>query len=65
MIGRVGEGSQLWLEGDYSQVDKKVFEESSGMRRAVDKLQGEPLFAYVDLPQTERSATARLADKLD
>jgi predicted ribonuclease YlaK len=35
------------------------------MRRAVDKLQGEPLFAYVDLPQTERSATARLADKLD
>jgi len=65
LIGRVGEGSQLWLEGDYSQVDKKVFEESSGMRRAVDKLQGEPLFAYVDLPQTERSATARLADKLD
>ena len=29
LIGRVGEGSNLWLEGDYSQVDKKVFEESS------------------------------------
>ena len=65
LIGRVGEGSNLWLEGDYSQVDKKVFEESSGMRRAVDKLTGEKLFSYVNLPQTERSETARLADKLD
>lgn len=65
LIGRVGEGSNLWLEGDYSQVDKKVFEESSGMRRAVDKLAGERLFSYVNLPQTERSETARLADKLD
>ena len=65
LIGRVGEGSNLWLEGDYTQVDKKVFAESSGMKCAVDRLQGEKLFAYVDLPQTERSETARLADKLD
>ena len=65
LIGRVGEGSNLWIEGDYSQVDKKVFEENSGMKRAVDKLQGNELFGYVNLPQTERSATARLADKLD
>lgn len=65
LIGRVGEGSNLWLEGDYSQVDKKVFEESSGMKRAVDKLKGEKLFSYINLPQTERSETARLADKLD
>lgn len=65
LIGRVGEGSNLWLEGDYSQVDKKVFEESSGMKRAVDKLKGEKLFGYINLPQTERSETARLADKLD
>jgi len=35
------------------------------MRRAVDKLAGERLFSYVNLPQTERSETARLADKLD
>lgn len=65
LIGRVGEGSNLWLEGDYSQVDKKVFEESSGMKRAVNKLKGEKLFSYINLPQTERSETARLADKLD
>lgn len=65
LIGRVGEGSNLWIEGDYSQVDKKVFEDSAGMRIAIDKLQGQPLFGYVNLPTTERSATARLADILD
>ena len=65
LIGRVGEGSNLWIEGDYSQVDKKVFEDNSGLRRMVDRLAGDPLFQYVNLPTTERSATARLADKLD
>lgn len=65
LIGRVGEGSNLWIEGDYSQVDKKVFEDNSGLQRMVDRLAGDPLFQYVNLPQTERSATARLADKLD
>lgn len=65
LIGRIGEGSNLWIEGDYSQVDKKVFEDNSGLRRMVDRLSGDPLFQYVNLPTTERSATARLADKLD
>ena len=65
LIGRIGEGSNLWIEGDYSQVDKKVFEDNSGLRRMVDRLAGDPLFQYVNLPTTERSATARLADKLD
>lgn len=65
LIGRVGEGSNLWIEGDYSQVDKKVFEDNSGLRRMVDRLAGDSLFQYVNLPTTERSATARLADKLD
>lgn len=65
LIGRIGEGSNLWIEGDYSQVDKKVFEDNSGLRRMVDRLTGDPLFQYVNLPTTERSATARLADKLD
>lgn len=65
LIGRVAEGSQLWLDGDYKQVDKQVFKENSGLARAVDRLAGEDLFSYVDLPISERSATARLADKLD
>ena len=65
LIGRVGEGSNLWIEGDYSQVDRKVFQDNAGMKIATDKLAGEKLFGYVDLPTTERSETARLADKLD
>ena len=65
LIGRVGEGSMLWLDGDYRQVDKNVFKENSGLERAVNRLRGNELFAYVNLPTSERSATARLADLLD
>ena len=64
LIGRVGENSQLWLEGDLAQTDKKIFEQNNGLRAAVEKLSGNPLFGYVHLPQTERSQIARLADLL-
>ena len=65
LIGRVGEGSMLWLDGDYRQVDKNIFKENSGLERAVNRLSGNELFGYVNLPTSERSATARLADLLD
>lgn len=65
LIGRVGEGSNLWLDGDFKQVDSKVFEENSGLGIAIDKLKGNPLFGYVHLEKSERSATAALADLLD
>lgn len=65
LIGRVGEGSALWLDGDFKQVDARVFEENSGMGCAVDKLKGNSLFGYVHLEKSERSATAALADLLD
>lgn len=65
LIGRVGEGSTLWLNGDTKQTDKKVFEENSGMRAMIERLSGHPLFGYVYLPTSHRSETARLADLLD
>lgn len=65
LIGRVGDGSSLWLDGDFKQVDSKVFEENSGLGTAVDKLKGHPMFGYVHLEKSERSATAALADLLD
>lgn len=65
LLGRVGEGSSLWLDGDFKQVDAKVFEENSGLYAAVDKLKGHRLFGYVNLEKTERSETAALADLLD
>ena len=65
MIGRVGEGSALWLDGDVKQVDAEVFQENSGMQIALDKLKGHPRFGYVKLLKTERSETAAMADLLD
>lgn len=65
LIGRVGEGSNLWLDGDFKQVDSKVFEENSGLNIAIDKLKGNKLFGFVHLEKSERSETAALADLLD
>ena len=65
LIGRVGKGSNLWLDGDFKQVDSKIFEENNGLRIAIDKLKGHKLFGYVNLEKSERSETAALADLLD
>ena len=65
LLGRVGEGSMLWLDGDLKQTDEAVFENNSGMRKAIQCLAGDPHFGYVYLNKTERSETAQLADLLD
>ena len=65
ILGRVDEGSQLWMDGDIRQRDRITFEKSQGLETLVEKLQGNPLFGYVHLLKTERSATAALADLLD
>lgn len=65
LLGRVGEGSMLWINGDFKQCDADVFRKNSGLMVAVDKLKGHPRFAYVKLLKTERSETAAMADLLD
>ena len=65
LLGRVGEGSALWINGDFKQCDAEVFERNSGLAAAVDKLKGHPRFGYVKLMKTERSETAAMADLLD
>lgn len=65
LLGRVGEGSALWLNGDYKQTDHKVFAENNGLMIAVDRLKGHPKFGFVKLIKTERSETAAMADLLD
>ena len=65
LIGRVGEGSALWLNGDFKQTDMRVFDENNGLYRLIEKLQGNKLFGVVQLIKTERSETAALADLLD
>ena len=65
LMGRVDEGSQLWLDGDFKQRDRASFEKSQGLETMVDALKGDPLFGYVHLVKSERSNVAALADKLD
>lgn len=65
LLGRVDEGSALWIDGDVRQRDRSAFEKSKGLETMIDRLKGEELFGYVHLVKSERSATARLADKLN
>lgn len=65
LMGRVDEGSQLWMDGDNHQRDRAVFDKSKGLETMIERLSGEPLFGYVHLLKSERSACAALADKLD
>ena len=65
LLGRVGEGSELWINGDFRQCDADVFARNSGLMAAVDRLKGHRRFGYVELLKTERSETAAMADLLD
>lgn len=65
VIGRVGEGSELWINADTHQTDKKMFDEDNGVQKMIERLSGNPLFGYVYMPKTERSSVAELATLLD
>lgn len=64
LLGRVGEGSQIWFNGDNKQTDGKQFEVNNGVE-ALKMLAGERLYGQVTMDKTERSETARLAGLLD
>ena len=65
ILARAAEGSAVWMDGDIFQRDRVSFEKSKGLETMIKRLSGNPLFGYVKLIKTERSATAALADKLD
>lgn len=67
LIGRVGEGSALWLNGDFKQTDGGVFANyrNNGLVQSINKLKGHERFGFVQLQKTERSETADMADLLD
>lgn len=65
LISRVGEGSELWINGDSRQVDRHIYSENNGLQLMIDRLKGNPLFGYVWLPITERGDVANLANLLD
>ena len=65
LIGRVGEGSTLWMNGDFKQTDKAIFKSNNGLLTSVQRLAGHEKFGYVQFSKTERSETATMADLLD
>lgn len=65
LMGRIDEGSQLWLDGDLKQRDRAIFEQSAGLERLLERLAGNKLFAHIHLEKSERSEVAALADLLD
>ena len=65
LMGRIDEGSQLWLDGDTKQRDRAIFEQSAGLEKMVACLAGNKLFAHIHLEKSERSEVAALADLLD
>jgi len=66
LISRVGEGSELWINGDNdAQCDRQIFSKDNGLLTLAEKLQGQELFGTVYLPITERSSVARLCDLLN
>ena len=65
LIGRVGRGSSLWMNGDFCQTDSHIFRINNGLLSTVQKLAGHEKFGYVQLEKTERSETAAMADLLD
>lgn len=65
LVSRIGEGSELWLNGDTKQVDNKIYDSDNGVVKMIEKFKGNPLFSYVYLPITHRSDVANLANLLD
>ena len=45
LLGRVGEGSSLWMNGDYKQVDGDVFLKNSGLIPLWTSSRGIPVLA--------------------
>ncbi len=65
IITRAGEGTKIVFTGDINQIDTPYLDENSnGLSYIIDKLKGDPLFAYVHLEKGERSELADLANRL-
>ena len=64
LISRLSEGSQLWMNGDWRQSDRDIFEKDSGLIKMIERLTGQELFGHVHLTQSVRSKAASLADLL-
>lgn len=65
IITRAGEGTKIVFTGDVNQIDTPYLDENSnGLAYLIDRLNGQNLFAHVQLEKGERSELANLANEL-
>ena len=65
IITRAGEGTKIIFTGDVQQIDSPYLDtKSNGLSYLTDKMNGQAVFAHVNLIHGERSELAELASNL-
>lgn len=64
IISRAAEGTEVWINADLKQIDKKVFQTNNGVVSLQQNLAGNPLFGAVYFPNSHRSKVAELSGLL-
>lgn len=65
IITRAGEGTKIVLTGDIYQIDHPYLDsQSNGLSYLIAKMQGQKIYAHVNLEKGERSKLAELASNL-
>lgn len=65
IITRAGEGTKMIFTGDIQQIDQPYLDsQSNGLVYMIDKMNGQNMFAHVNLIKGERSALSELASNL-
>ncbi len=65
IITRAGEGTKVVFTGDIFQIDHPYLDTlSNGLSHLIEKMQGQPLYAHINLEKGERSELAELASNL-
>jgi PhoH-like ATPase len=65
IITRAGEQTKIVFTGDIHQIDHPYLDsQSNGLSHLIEKMQGQPLYAHVNLEKGERSELALLASEL-
>jgi PhoH-like ATPase len=65
IITRAGAGTKLVFTGDIYQIDHPYLnQESNGLTYLIEKMQGQSLYAHINLVRGERSELAELASNL-
>lgn len=67
LLGRIGQNTRIFFDGDIKQADKNIFKSRSGLQllNKIAKTDKSNLFGHVRLKEIERSEVAKLADLLD